>query len=98
MTLDNPEEYTRQELDVYLEYFYDGDASIGTGGTAHDATDYVAFVATDDDGLYAELQGAGFHAVVPEDGDGTRFYVFPREEPLMHSFADRADEKEEADA
>lgn len=83
---DDMREYTFEELSTYLEHFYDQDEGYEVGGPYTEDVDEVAFISTDDDGLYAELQGAGFNIVFDEDGDTTRFYVLELQEPMFRSF------------
>lgn len=91
----NMREYTFEELSAYLEHFYEREHEFGIGGPYTDEVDEVAFVSTDDDGLYAELQGAGFRIAFPENADDkTRFYVMELEEPMFRSFVEELNGEE----
>ena len=89
--------YTFRELEAYMAEFYEEDAEFGIGGPFEADVDEVAYVSTDDEHLYAELQGAGFHIAFPNNvSDKTRFYVLGRDEEFRHSFHDRLEELAEA--
>lgn len=87
-------EYTYEELEAYMEFFYDQDVDYGIGGPYTDDVEEVAFISTEDDGLYAELQGAGFRIGFPEGSDKTRFYVMELEETMHRSFVEEVEEME----
>lgn len=84
-------EQTYNELVTYMNRQYDRGDNYGIGGPFTGEADEVAFVSTEDENLYAELQGAGFRIAFPERRmDDTRFYVLPLNEPMYRSFVDEA--------
>lgn len=93
---DDMRAYTFEELSTYMERFYEREEEFGIGGPYTDDVEEVAFVSTEDDGLYAELQGAGFRIAFPENTDDkTRFYVMELEEPMYRSFVEDSEDLEE---